>query len=102
MNHKHSVRIGAGAGLAVGVIMFGIGLLLRHNHVWLFRDSFYLIHAPVLRFLVDWHGAGYDWNTGSGYFQFFAALVFYWVSLGFLAGLGFGFFGNRRCINHAA
>ena len=102
MSHKHSVSIGVGSGLGVGIIMFGVALLLRQSHVWLFRETFYLIHAPALRFLVSLHEQAYDWNTITGYLQVFAVLVVYWVLLGFLAGLGWRTFLSRRHTSHVA
>ena len=102
MSHKHSVSIGASTGLVVGIVMFGVALLLRQNHIWLFRETFYLIHAPALRFLVSLHEQAYDWNTIAGYLQILSVLVIYWVLLGLLAGLGWRTLLSRRHTSHVA
>jgi hypothetical protein len=102
MNRKHTVSIGVGTGLVVGIIMFGIALLLRNNHVWLFRETFYLIHAPALRFLVGLHESAYDWNTTVGYLQILAVLLIYWTLLGSLAGLSWQTYLRWKHRHHVA
>ena len=102
MNRKHLVIIGASAGLVVGIIMFVIGLWLRHAPEPILTNAFLCLHAPALGLMSCLHGADYDWNSNAGLAQILAAFLGYWTLLGTLAGLGWRSVLSGRHTSHVA
>jgi len=102
MNRKHSVIIGLITGLVVGIIMFVIGLWLRHASEPVLTNAFLLIHAPALGLMSCLHAPAYDWNTNAGLSQVLALFLGYWTLLGTLVGLGWQIILSQRHTSHVA
>ena len=102
MNRKRSVIIGASTGLVFGIIMFAIGLWLRHAPEPVLTNAFLCIHAPALGLMSCLHGTGYDWNSNAGLLQILAVFLGYWTLLGTLVGLGWRMILSWRHTSHVA
>jgi hypothetical protein len=85
---KHTVRFCASIGLAIGVVMFLVGLALAHLPDSVFGHIFQMLNLPAIGLIKQLHDESYYWGSFAGLSQ--ALLVFSasWLLLGTLVGLG--------------
>jgi hypothetical protein len=87
MTKKHIVGYSASFGLAIGIVMFLIGLALAYRADTFLTHLFMMVNAPALGLITRLHDTAYDWGSPAGLSQMFLVFLTGWTLFGTLAGL---------------
>jgi hypothetical protein len=103
MKNNRALVIGASLGLALGILLSGACFYLSSHPYGYLTYPLAVILLPVSFLLSSVHTSpSYDWDSTSAHCQQVILILCYLTLLGFLVGLGWRAFLNRKGARHDA